>query len=135
MCGMLSPFRMPRYTWQELELIRKGYRSVIPQKFRWSTWAADPEGITGDPLIRFIDHPTERKVEIKLAPTLVTVRPCPKRAHQGWRYLDEGAAPLDLDGEEDDGVSALPPALGERATTGSCRKYRSRSIASPFAVS
>jgi type I restriction enzyme M protein len=44
---------------QELELIRKGYRSVIPQKFRWSTWAADPEGITGDPLIRFIDHPTD----------------------------------------------------------------------------
>ena len=44
---------------QELELLRKGYRSVIPQKFRWSTWAADPEGITGDELIRFIDHPTD----------------------------------------------------------------------------
>lgn len=43
---------------QELELLRKGYRSVVPQKFRWSTWAANPEGMTGDELIRFIDHPT-----------------------------------------------------------------------------
>ncbi|PAW74302.1 MAG: DNA methyltransferase [Opitutia bacterium Tous-C4FEB] len=44
---------------QELELLRKGYKSVVPHKFRWSTWAADPEGITGDELIRFIDHPTD----------------------------------------------------------------------------
>ena len=44
---------------QELELLRQGYQSVVPRKFRWSTWAADPEGITGDPLIRFIDHPTD----------------------------------------------------------------------------
>jgi type I restriction enzyme M protein len=44
---------------QELELLRQGYKSVVPQKFRWSTWAADPEGITGDELIRFIDHPTD----------------------------------------------------------------------------
>jgi type I restriction enzyme M protein len=44
---------------QELEVLRKGYRSVVPTKFRWSSWAADPEGITGDELIRFIDHPTD----------------------------------------------------------------------------
>lgn len=44
---------------QELELIRKGYQSVVPEKFQWRTWAADPEGITGDELIRFIDHPTD----------------------------------------------------------------------------
>ncbi len=44
---------------QELELIRKGYQSVIPEKFQWRNWATDPEGITGDELIRFIDHPTD----------------------------------------------------------------------------
>ena len=42
---------------QELELIRSGYQSVIPEKFRWRNWAADPEGITGEELIVFIDHP------------------------------------------------------------------------------
>jgi type I restriction enzyme M protein len=42
---------------QELELIREGYKSVIPEKFQWRNWAIDPEGITGDDLMIFIDHP------------------------------------------------------------------------------
>lgn len=44
---------------QELELIRDRYRSVIPEKFQWRNWAADAEGITGEELILFIDHPTD----------------------------------------------------------------------------
>ena len=44
---------------QELELIRDGYTSVIPEKFQWRNWATDPEGITGEELILFIDHPTD----------------------------------------------------------------------------
>ena len=44
---------------QELELIRDGYQSVIPEKFQWRNWAADPEGITGEELLLFIDHPTD----------------------------------------------------------------------------
>jgi type I restriction enzyme M protein len=44
---------------QELELIRDRYKSVVPKKFQWRNWAADPEGITGEELIVFIDHPTD----------------------------------------------------------------------------
>ena len=44
---------------QELELIRDRYQSVIPEKFQWRNWAADAEGITGEELILFIDHPTD----------------------------------------------------------------------------
>lgn len=44
---------------QELELIRDRYQSVIPEKFQWRNWAADAEGITGDDLLLFIDHPTD----------------------------------------------------------------------------
>lgn len=44
---------------QELELIRKGYKSVLPADLQWRKWASDPEGITGEELILFIDHPTE----------------------------------------------------------------------------
>jgi type I restriction enzyme M protein len=40
---------------QELELIRKDYKSVIPIKFQWRTWATNPEGITGDELLEFIN--------------------------------------------------------------------------------
>jgi len=45
---------------QELELLRKGYKSVIPAKFQWRNWAANPEGITGEELIRFIDDPASK---------------------------------------------------------------------------
>lgn len=44
---------------QELELIRDRYKSVIPAKFQWRHWATDAEGITGEELILFIDHPTD----------------------------------------------------------------------------
>lgn len=44
---------------QELELIREKYTSVIPQKFQWRNWAENSEGLTGDDLLTFIDHPTE----------------------------------------------------------------------------
>src|SRR6267142_5026875 len=44
---------------KELALIRDRYRSVIPDKFQWRNWASDPEGITGEELILFIDHPTD----------------------------------------------------------------------------
>jgi len=28
---------------QELELMQKDYKSPIPEKYQWRTWAADPE--------------------------------------------------------------------------------------------
>lgn len=40
---------------QELEVIKDNYVSVIPKKFQWRNWASNPEGITGDELINFID--------------------------------------------------------------------------------
>nr|WP_287495172.1 type I restriction-modification system subunit M N-terminal domain-containing protein [Candidatus Brachybacter algidus] len=40
---------------QELEVIKDNYVSVIPEKFQWRNWATNPEGITGDELINFID--------------------------------------------------------------------------------
>ncbi len=40
---------------QELELMQEGYRSPIPAKFRWRHWAADPEGITGEELLAFVN--------------------------------------------------------------------------------
>ena len=40
---------------QELELTREGYESPIPEHYRWKSWAADPEGITGDELLQFVN--------------------------------------------------------------------------------
>lgn len=40
---------------QELEILHDEYESVIPEKFQWRNWASNPEGITGDELLEFID--------------------------------------------------------------------------------
>src|SRR5271163_2917966 len=51
---------------QELELTRDDYRSPIPKKLQWRSWAANPEGITGDELLAFINN--------ELFPTLKELR-------------------------------------------------------------
>jgi hypothetical protein len=46
---------------------------------------------------------------IRLAPLLIPVHTRPRRAHQGWRYLENADAPS---GDDDGtGVGALPPQL------------------------
>src|SRR5436309_9973596 len=41
---------------QELELITPEYVPPLPSDLRWSAWAADPEGITGDALLDFVNN-------------------------------------------------------------------------------
>jgi hypothetical protein len=46
-----------------------------------------------------------------LDPAHVAVRPTPRRAFQGWRYLDAADAPPDLAGGAAGAVAGLPPAM------------------------
>ncbi|TDC79259.1 SAM-dependent DNA methyltransferase [Micromonospora sp. KC606] len=39
----------------QLELLYSDYRSPIPADLQWRSWAADPEGLTGDALLTFIN--------------------------------------------------------------------------------
>jgi type I restriction enzyme M protein len=39
----------------QLELMETSYSSPLPNELRWGTWAADPEGMTGDDLLKFIN--------------------------------------------------------------------------------
>lgn len=41
---------------EEWELEYETYQSVIPEELRWSNWASDDEGITGDELLDFINN-------------------------------------------------------------------------------
>lgn len=50
------------------------------------------------------------KVAILLDPHLVLLRAVPKRAHQGWRYLEAADAPADLIADATD-LDQMPPAL------------------------
>jgi hypothetical protein len=65
------------------------------------------------PIIGFMKNGSGR-YWIRLEPRLIPVRSIPKRAHQGWRYLEEASAPPDLDSIEADGRDEMSPKmLGE----------------------
>mgnify|MGYP003608634630 CR=1 FL=1 len=51
----------------EYELLNDNYRSPIPEELRWRNWAANPEGMTGEELLSFVDS--------QLFPTLKNLQP------------------------------------------------------------
>jgi hypothetical protein len=80
-------------------------------------WIIKHQLIGRSPILGFGEAEGGR-VAIYLEPRLVLVQARPKRAHQGWRYLEGKDAPIDL-GEAGAGVAELPPALvGELAAMG-----------------
>ena len=72
-------------------------------------WIIKHQLVARSPILRFGDADGGR-VAIHLDPVLVTVQARPKRAHQGWRYLEAADAPADLDGDAS-GVAGLPTVL------------------------
>ena len=53
----------------EYELLEENYRSPIPERLRWRNWAADPEGMTGDGLLDFVDNALFKTLKnLSLAP-------------------------------------------------------------------
>ncbi|MBU2581832.1 MAG: DUF1489 domain-containing protein [Alphaproteobacteria bacterium] len=46
-----------------------------------------------------------------LDPELVAVRPTPRRAFQGWRYLNDDDVPPDLKGGADADMAKMPPRM------------------------
>jgi hypothetical protein len=73
-------------------------------------WIVKHMLIGRSPLIGFMDN-GEGRTWIRIQPLLIPVRSTPKRAHQGWRYLDEKDAPRDLGVGEADARDNMPPKL------------------------
>ncbi len=40
----------------EMELLDENYISPIPKELQWRNWASDSEGMTGDPLLNFVNN-------------------------------------------------------------------------------
>lgn len=72
-------------------------------------WILKHQLVARSPIIGFGEAEGGR-VAIHLDPALVLVQVRPKRAHQGWRYLEAADAPGDLGGGAG-GLEAMPPAL------------------------
>ncbi len=62
------------------------------------------------PIIGFMENGAGR-YWIRLEPRLISVRSIPKRAHQGWRYLEAKDAPPDLGSSEADGRDDMSPKM------------------------
>ena len=72
-------------------------------------WILKHQLIARSPILGFGEAEGGR-VAIHIDPKLVLVQARPKRAHQGWRYLENADAPLDLGGDAT-GLDVMPPAL------------------------
>ncbi|MCW3797896.1 DUF1489 domain-containing protein [Sphingomonas sp. BN140010] len=72
-------------------------------------WIVQHRLIACQTILRFEDRPDGR-LDIVCAEQLSHVPPAPKRAHQGWRYL-EGADAPQPGANDDTGLSLLPPPL------------------------
>ncbi|MFV0643210.1 MAG: DUF1489 family protein [Sphingomonadaceae bacterium] len=72
-------------------------------------WILDHTLVARSPITGFSQTPDGRWY-IHLATDLVRVNPVAKRAHQGWRYLENDKAPPDIDGSQTDS-SIMPPHL------------------------
>ena len=71
-------------------------------------WIVKHRLIGRQQILRFEDR-KDGRIDIVLSGSLELIPPSPKRAHQGWRYLEDADAPS---GEDDgSGLSELPPQL------------------------
>jgi hypothetical protein len=71
-------------------------------------WIVKHRIVARQQILRFEDR-SDGRIDIVCSAELELVPPKPKRAHQGWRYLEEDEAPT---GEDDGtGLSELPPRM------------------------
>lgn len=80
-------------------------------------WIHEHALVGRSPILGFAQR-EDGRWNIRLESRLIRVQTTPRRAHQGWRYLDAKDAPPDL-GEAEGGAEALPARLvGELAKLG-----------------
>ena len=72
-------------------------------------WIIKHQLVARSPILSFGEAEGGR-VAIHIDPALRLVQARPKRAHQGWRYLEGDQAPPDLGGAAD-GLADMPPEL------------------------
>jgi hypothetical protein len=71
-------------------------------------WIVKHRLIAGNEILRFEDR-EDGRIDIVCSAELGAVSPAPRRAHQGWRYLEEADAPSS--GDDGTGLAELPPRL------------------------
>lgn len=78
-------------------------------------WIIKHRIVARQTILDFVEMETEKRWIVRLEARLVPVRARPKRAHQGWRYLEAGNAPADFDAGDSDLAELPPKMLGDLA--------------------
>ena len=93
--------------WLTTRYLPKRHEEIIPGGSLF--WIHKHQLVARSAILRF-EEAEGGRTHIVVSTRLIPVHPRPKRAHQGWRYLDGADAPADLgDGEMAD--DAMPAAL------------------------
>lgn len=72
-------------------------------------WIVKHSLVARSPILGF-GEAEHGRTAIRLDPVAILVQARPRRAHQGWRYLEDADAPPDL-GDAAGGIAELPPEL------------------------
>ena len=70
-------------------------------------WIVRHRLVAGQEILRFEER-EDGRIDIVCSADLTIVSPLARRAHQGWRYLEDQDAPK---GEDSSGIGQLPPQL------------------------
>ncbi len=71
-------------------------------------WIVKHRLVAAQEILRLEDR-DDGRIDIVCSAELVAVSPMPRRAHQGWRYLEDADAPTSDD--DGTGLGMLPPRL------------------------
>ena len=71
-------------------------------------WIVKHRLVACQQILRFDDR-ADGRIDIVCSGELVLIPASPKRAHQGWRYLEEASAPSE--GADPSGLADLPPRV------------------------
>jgi hypothetical protein len=80
-------------------------------------WIFKHQLVARSPILRF-GEAEGGKTHIVIGARMIAVHPQPRRAHQGWRYLEDDAAPRDWPGRELGGELMPAALIGELAKLG-----------------
>lgn len=79
-------------------------------------WIIAHRIVARSPILRFDEAEDGKKTDIVIEARAIPVMARPRRAHQGWRYLDGADAPLDLSAAGE-GAAEMPTELRDELST------------------
>ena len=118
-CDSLSLLQARLAARGELALLTTRYRPKREAEMVGGSlyWIIAHRIVARSPILRF-EEAEDKRTAIVIAARAIAVRPYPRRAHQGWRYLADADAPPDLGADmvvedADATASQLPAAMEE----------------------